>query len=354
MTATQVRPIEWLASGRLRLLDQRLLPGREAYLELEAAHDVSEAIRDMVVRGAPAIGIAAAYGVALAARRAFAVDGGGRPAVEQAIAELGQSRPTAVNLAWALRRMHDRLVVAEDARAADLLLQEARAIHEEDVAQNRAMAEAGARLLDGGSVLTHCNTGSLATGGYGTALGVIRTAWAQGRISHVYATETRPWLQGARLTVWELARDRIPATLLVDSAAAQLIRARRIGWVIVGADRVAANGDVANKIGTFALALAARQLGARFMVVAPGSTLDPELASGEDIPIENRAPDEIWRSTGALEWPAGVDVYNPAFDVTPAALVDALVTERGVVERPDRSRMQRLFDSAAGDSGVVR
>jgi methylthioribose-1-phosphate isomerase len=259
---------------------------------------------------------------------------------------LAASRPTAVNLFWALARMRACIASAEG-DPLPALLAEARAIHDEDIQANRRMGELGAALLtDTTGVLTHCNTGSLATGGYGTALGVIRSGWATGRIRSVFADETRPWLQGARLTAWELVRDGIPVTLLADSAAAQLMRAGRVQWVIVGSDRIAANGDVANKIGTYSLAVNARHHGVRFMVVAPTSTVDMQIASGADIPIENRDPAEVLALGGQRVAAPGAEAWNPAFDVTPAELVDAIVTERGVVERPTAAKMAELMRPA--------
>src|SRR6185437_14210494 len=258
-----IRAVQW-RGNHLRLLDQRRLPHAEVWLDCRGADEVAQAIRDLVVRGAPAIGIAAAWGVVLAAQRG--------DDLEAALAGLRAARPTAVNLMWALDRMRARISAGANAQA---LANEAQTIQDEDLVANRRMGELGAALIEPGSgVLTHCNTGSLATAGYGTALGVIRAGVAGGRIRHVYAGETRPWLQGARLTMWELARDGIPATLIADSAAAHLMREHRLQWVIVGADRIAANGDVANKIGTYQLAISARHHGARFMVVAPSSTVD--------------------------------------------------------------------------------
>lgn len=338
-TEPGVVALRW-SGDRLLLLDQRRLPMEEAWLELQTVPDVVAAIRDMAVRGAPAIGIAAAYGVALSARRYR-----DKPAILADIAALAAARPTAVNLHWALARMRRRL---EQGGAAGELLDEARAIHREDYEQNLAMGRLGAALIRGpAKVMTHCNTGALATGGHGTALGVIRTAFAAGDVAAVFATETRPWLQGSRLTAWELARDRIPATLITDSAAALVMAKQTIDWVIVGADRIAANGDTANKIGTYSLAVLAREHGARFMVVAPTSTLDMQLASGADIPIEERGGDELWRAASTAALPADLNVYNPVFDVAPARLIDAIVTERGVVERPDAERMQATFGSEA-------
>ncbi len=338
-----VRAVVWRENA-LELLDQRLLPTVERYQRLANMVDVAQAIRDMVVRGAPAIGIAAAYGVVLAARARYAEDPERwRLAIGSDLAALAAARPTAVNLCWALRRMERAIARSSGDPAVDLLA-EARAIHEEDIAANRRMGQLGAALLgECGAVLTHCNTGSLATGGYGTALGVIREGYAAGLVERVYADETRPWLQGARLTAWELVRDGIPVTLLADGAAAALMREGRVRWAIVGADRIAANGDVANKIGTYHLAVAARYHGVRFMVVAPSSTVDMNLACGRDIPIEQRAAEELLTLAGQPVAAAGADVWNPSFDVTPTALVDALVTERGVVLAPDGEKMARLM-----------
>jgi methylthioribose-1-phosphate isomerase len=339
MTFNTLETLRW-DGETLTVLDQRRLPGETRWLRATSVDEVIDAIRTMAVRGAPAIGIAAGYGAVLAARA--------RPGFDAAtwshdLERLAAARPTAVNLRWAIERMRRVAAAAgPDPRAA--LEREAGTLRAEDLAQNRAMGEAGARFIAPGSrVLTHCNTGALATGGWGTALGVVRSAWAQGRIERVFATETRPWLQGARLTAWELAQDGIPVTLIVDSAAAATLRGERLGWVLVGADRIAANGDVANKIGTYALALAARALGARFMVVAPSGTVDLTVADGAAIPIEDRGPDEVWRAVGGAPLPAGLEIANPSFDVTPAELVDVLVTEKGVLERPDRESMARLF-----------
>ena len=341
-----VRAVVWREDA-LELLDQRLLPTVERYRRLTSAADVAQAIRDMVVRGAPAIGIAAAYGVVLAARARYAVDAAGwRTTIGSDLATLAAARPTAVNLFWALRRM-ERAIACSSGDPVAALLAEARAIHEEDLAANRRMGQLGAALLgERGAVLTHCNTGSLATGGYGTALGVIREGYAAGLIERVYADETRPWLQGSRLTAWELVRDGIPVTLLADGAAAALMREGRVRWAIVGADRIAANGDVANKIGTYHLAVAARYHGVRFMVVAPASTVDMNLISGAAIPIEQRAPEELLTLAGQSVAAVGAEAWNPSFDVTPAALVDALVTERGVVRTPDAAKMMQMMVEA--------
>jgi len=331
-----VRAVLW-QGDHLRLLDQRLLPREEAYVDCRSAEEVAQAIRDLVVRGAPAIGIAAAWGVVLAARS-------GRDGLDAAIARLRAARPTAVNLMWALDRMQRALARGAD---ADALAAEARAIQDEDLAANRRMGELGAALIESGSgVLTHCNTGSLATAGFGTALGVIRAGVGAGRIARVFAGETRPWLQGARLTIWELLHDAIPATLVADSAAAHLMSTGQVQWVVVGADRIAANGDTANKIGTYQLAIAARHHGVKFMVVAPSSTIDMATADGHAIEIELRSPDELFGYAGQRTVAEGALAWNPVFDVTPAALIDAIVTERGVVERPDAARMAAVFGGA--------
>ena len=346
---TRVRALEW-SHGRLRLLDQRLLPQREHYLELEQVCAVAQAIRTLVVRGAPAIGIAAAYGVVLAARAAWRQNGPAwRRTLQEALQELQNARPTAINLAWAVARMWTvckQLREGNDPEAE--LLQAARNIHHEDADACRRMGAAGAaRIQEPCAVYTHCNTGSLATGGCGTALGVIRYAHAAGHIHLVYAGETRPWLQGSRLTAWELTQDRIPLRLSADAAAASLMRRGEISWVITGADRVAANGDVCNKIGTYPLALAARQHGIRFMVVAPTSTIDPHTATGEGIPIENRPAHELTHFAGQLIAPSTVPAHNPVFDITPAELVDFLVTERGTLRRPDRKSLAALLPTPA-------
>ncbi len=339
-----IRAVSW-EDGALHLLDQRLLPTQEKYLRLDDSAAVAAAIREMVVRGAPAIGISAGYAAVLAARNRFAASAAGwRTGFEQDLAVVQQARPTAVNLQWALQRMRAKAAGLEG-DPVPALLEEARAIHHEDIRANRSMGELGAAFIEAGSaVLTHCNTGSLATGGYGTALGVIRSAWAGGRLTGVFADETRPWLQGARLTAWELVRDAIPVTLLVDGAAAHLMKQGRVQWVIVGSDRIAANGDVANKIGTYSAAVAARYHGVKFMVVAPSSTVDMGVASGGEIPIEMRPASEVLELGGRGVAAAGAEAWNPAFDVTPAELVDVIVTERGVVEQPDTAKMAALME----------
>lgn len=341
-----IRPVLW-QDGQVVLLDQRRLPGEVSWIRCDSSEAVAEAIRAMVVRGAPAIGIAAAYGAVLAVREAQAGAPGAwmRP-LDAALQRLEAARPTAVNLHWALQRQR-RCLDRAPADPAAALLAEAHAIAEEDLAANRRMGELGAALItEPGGVLTHCNTGSLATAGYGTALGVIRSAWSAGRITAVYAGETRPWLQGARLTAWELQQDGIPVTLLADAAAPALMRSGAVRWVVVGADRVTANGDVANKIGTYALAVAARHHGVGFMVVAPRSTVDMALPHGDAITIETRAADELLAVRGHPVAAPGAGAWNPVFDITPAQLVDALVTEAGVIRNPDAERMQTLFGDA--------
>ncbi|MEY2699973.1 MAG: hypothetical protein RIQ52_728 [Pseudomonadota bacterium] len=340
-----LRALIW-RDDRLEVLDQRRLPDQALYDCYDSVEGVADAIYSMRVRGAPAIGIAAAYGAVLAARRRVAGhDADWHAGLEQDFELLAAARPTAVNLHWALARARQLLAAVRPARedVVARLLELAHTLHAEDLAANLAMGAAGADVIQGAcGVLTHCNTGSLATGGHGTALGVIRTAWQRQQLQAVYATETRPWMQGARLTVWELAQDGIPVTLLADSAAAWLMRSGRIQWVIVGADRIAANGDTANKIGTYALAVLARQHGVRFMVVAPSSTLDAATSSGDAIVIEERDPSELllpaYQHDDSL-----VSAWNPVFDVTPAELIDAIVTERGVVLHPDAQRMQALL-----------
>lgn len=332
--------LRWADDDSLEILDQRRLPLSESYLRLRSAAEVADAIRTLAVRGAPAIGCAAAYGVAVEAIRCRHLSSEAfESALRHGFDVLAASRPTAVNLFWALERMRTALPAAEPKTApltiADALLAEAHRILEEDVAANRRMGEFGAALVpDGARILTHCNAGALATAGHGTALGVIRSAVAQGKRVSVFANETRPVLQGARLTAWELHRDGIPATLLPDVAAGHLMATRGIDLVIVGTDRVAANGDVANKIGTYPVATLARRHAVPFYVASPLSTIDFSLPTGAQIPIEEREPAEV-TGYGSERWaPAGIAVFNPAFDVTPAELVSAIITEAGVVHRP--------------------
>ncbi|MEO6226478.1 MAG: S-methyl-5-thioribose-1-phosphate isomerase [Thermomonas sp.] len=341
----RIRPIRWMGKS-LELLDQRKLPFAVEYRNCDSSDKVAAAIHDLTVRGAPAIGIAAAWGVVLASHQIEAPDGAeAAHKLQPAMDRLNAARPTAVNLAWALARMRRALGEAgTDWREG--VEREARAIETEDLAANRAMGSLGAALMDAGTgVLTHCNTGSLATAGFGTALGVIRAGVAEGRIARVFAGETRPWLQGARLTAWELQQDGIDATLIADSAAAHLMKTGQVQWVVVGADRICANGDVANKIGTYQLAISARHHGVKFMVVAPSSTVDMGTSSGDLIEIEERDPGELFGVGGSRTVAEGIAAWNPVFDVTPYALIDALVTEKGVVEQPDAARMQAMFGS---------
>jgi len=320
-----VEPIRW-KGDRLELLDQRLLPDQTVYIACRTAAEVAQAIRDMVVRGAPAIGCAAAFGVVLS---------NGSP---ESYEVLAKSRPTAVNLFWAL----DRMRKAKDLRA------EAEAIFTEDIAANRAMGKLGAELIPRKArVMTHCNTGALATAGHGTALGVIRSS--KNKSISVVACETRPYLQGARLTAYELMQEGIPCTLITDSMAGHLMSRGEVDVVVVGADRIAANGDVANKIGTYPLAVLAKRHGIPFYVAAPLSTFDPKIPNGSRIPIEERPADEVTGYRGSRWAPEGVAVRNPAFDVTPAELITGIITERGIVRKPTRARVKSLLSrSPAG------
>nr|VFJ92760.1 MAG: methylthioribose-1-phosphate isomerase [Candidatus Kentron sp. LFY] len=344
-----VTHIRWRNEG-LDLLDQRVLPSRLEIVTCTTAREVETAIRDMVVRGAPAIGVSAAYGVVLAARERYRTNPNvWKREIEADLARLGKARPTAVNLAWALERMSSLVARTHiDGDPEAVLLHEAKRIHDEDIAGNLEMGRLGAALIqEPCAVITHCNAGALATGGYGTALGVIRCGFSEGNIRMVYADETRPWLQGARLTAWELAQDGIPVTLLVDGASACLMSSQATGeniaWAIVGADRIAANGDVANKIGTYPLAIGARHHGVRFMVVAPTSTIDRNVPNGDAIPIEMRAEQEVLSFASHPIAPGNVTAWNPVFDVTPADLVDVIVTEAGVIEKPDTGKIAALM-----------
>jgi methylthioribose-1-phosphate isomerase len=333
--------------GSVVLVDQRLLPEQEVYVRCRTSQEVAAAIRDMAIRGAPAIGVAAAYGLVLSARGGAEADGGVDREFERARADLARTRPTAVNLFWALDRMGRRFAAARKAGeqgVAAALLEEARAIEEEDLAACRRMGDLGADLIpEGARLLTHCNAGALATAGYGTALGVVRSAARQGKLRAVLADETRPYLQGARLTAWELMRDGIPTTLIADSVAGAMMSRGEVDVVVVGADRIAANGDVANKIGTYTLAVLARENGIPFYVAAPVSTIDLSTASGDGIPIEERAPEEVTHHGGRRLAPEGVGVRNPAFDVTPHRYVTAIVCERGVARPPYAESLARFF-----------
>ena len=343
-TDHKVKAVIW-RNDKLSLLDQRLLPEKELYLEIDSVEKAADAISSMVVRGAPAIGVTAAYAIVLAARSRFADDPEEwKVLIQDDLAKLAAARPTAVNLRWAIKQMHS-CIEGISGNPEDTLLAQAKAIHQEDIDANVKMGQMGIQYLEPQSqVLTHCNAGALATGGYGTALGVVRAGYRAGRIRNVYADETRPWLQGARLTAWELAKEGIPVTLIPDSAAAHLMKLRHFDWVIVGADRIAANGDAANKIGTYSLAVNARHHGVKFMVVAPTSTVDMEMPSGEQIPIENRDESEVLTMAGHKLSPTGVAALNPVFDVTPADLIDVIVTEKGVVERPGVGSLAKLFE----------
>ncbi|HTI64128.1 MAG TPA: S-methyl-5-thioribose-1-phosphate isomerase [Gemmatimonadaceae bacterium] len=336
MELSPIAAIRWSDDEHgVRVLDQRFLPAAEVYRDLHAVDEICDAISTLAVRGAPAIGIAGAMGLALALDDPDVAGNDPLARLEQAAAQIRGTRPTAVNLGWALDRM---LVVARSAGARKLaraLRDEATRILEEDRAMCRRLGELGAELIaDGARVLTHCNTGALATGGIGTALAAVYVAAEQGKRVHVYADETRPLLQGSRLTAWELERARIPVTLLVDGAAAALMGAGLVDACFVGADRIATNGDVANKIGTYGLAIVARRHDVPFYVVAPGSTFDPGTCRGEDIVIEERAADEVRRGFGAATAPDDVDVFNPAFDVTPAELITAIVSDRAIHRPP--------------------
>jgi len=340
-----IRPVLW-ENNKLKLIDQRILPNTFEHIYYDDIKEVAQAITDMVVRGAPAIGDTAAYGVVLAARTQFQKDTNNwRTNIAADLEHLKQARPTAVNLVWAVNRMQGVINTIDNGIDPEpVLLAEANSILEQDIAANYKMGEMGASLLGANiNVLTHCNAGALATGGYGTALGVIRAGFAIGKIERVYADETRPWLQGARLTAWEMVQESIPVTLLADGAAAHLMKQGKVQWVIVGSDRIAANGDVANKIGTYSAAVAARHHGIKFMVVAPTSTVDMATENGELIPIENRSSTEVLACGGQCIAPEGAEAWNPAFDITPAELVDAIVTENGIVESPNAEKMAAMM-----------
>jgi methylthioribose-1-phosphate isomerase len=348
-----VKTIEWVggADGAARIIDQTLLPAELRYLDITDVETMWEAIKVLRVRGAPAIGIAAAFGLYLAIRDSRTADAAGFKAeVDKAADYLASSRPTAVNLFWALKRI--QALVADDVAdngelpvpsIKELMLAEAISMIDEDNAVCRAIGECGAPLLTGDGVLTHCNAGGLATAQWGTALAPIYVAAEQGRHIHVYADETRPLLQGARLTAWELHQAGIPVTVITDNMAATVMSQGKISAVIVGTDRVAANGDVANKIGTFGVAILAREFGIPFYVAAPTSSIDMSLASGDLIPIEERKPEEVTEGFGKRTAPTGVGVYNPAFDVTPHRYVTALITEKGLVRPPFDMQLKSLF-----------
>jgi methylthioribose-1-phosphate isomerase len=335
-----IAPVRW-SEGRLVLLDQTVLPERETERAYERWEEVADAIRALVVRGAPAIGVAAAFGVVLAARQSRAGTADDLLVeLETAIKGLAATRPTAVNLFWALERMRRVAAVGRSLTPDELrarLLAEAQAIRDEDIAANRAMGRHGAELVPPGArILTHCNAGALATAGYGTALGVVRAAHAEGKVALVWVDETRPVMQGSRLTAWECLREGIPHRLIADVAAASVMARGEVDLIVTGADRIAANGDTANKIGTYSLAVLAAHHRVPFYVAAPYSTIDPTLASGAEIPIEERDGGEVRRVGAQQTAPGGSPVFNPAFDVTPARLIAAIITERGVVRPPYR------------------
>lgn len=343
------RTIEW-RDGAVILLDQRRLPEDEVYLELRGPEEVAQAIRDMAVRGAPAIGVAAALGMALAAQDIKAEDG---PEFLERLRPFGElfvrTRPTAVNLRWALNRLFTRVqdMLGEGPqRIRSAILEEAHLIFIDDVLTNVAIGETGVELVpEQATILTHCNAGALATAGYGTALGVVRSAHRRGLVLNVIADETRPFLQGARLTAWELQKDGIPVTVITDSMAGYFMRRQEISLVIVGADRIAGNGDVANKIGTYNLAVLSRHHQIPFYVAAPLSTFDPSLADGDSIPIEERDPDEVLRWGGAWLAPVGVPARYPAFDITPHHFITGIITERGILKPPFSQQIARLLSS---------
>jgi methylthioribose-1-phosphate isomerase len=343
-----IQTLEWTEQG-VRFLDQTKLPTEETYVTARTYEQVADVIRTMVVRGAPAIGVAAGMGIALGVKNSRA----------ETVAELkkefdlickaiGETRPTAVNLFWAIRRMQDKfetLRIRSMPQIKQALIEEAQRMHAEDIAANQAMGRHGATLMPAsGGVLTHCNAGALATAGYGTALGVIRAAVEQGKKIHVYADETRPFLQGSRLTAWELMKDGIPTTVISDNMAGAMMRQGKIAAIVVGADRIAANGDVANKIGTYTVAVLAKEHGIPFYVAAPISTVDLATADGSGIPIEQRSAKEVTHIAGRQMVPDGVAVENPAFDVTPAKYVSAIITERGIAKAPYEESLKKLAE----------
>ena len=341
-----IQTLEWTDSG-VRFIDQTKLPTEETYVTCKTYTQVADVIRNMVVRGAPAIGVAAAMGIALGVKASKAENGGDlKHEFDQICDVMGKTRPTAVNLFWAIRRMQEKfemLRVRPLAQIKQALIDEAQRMHAEDIAANQAMGRHGATLMPAsGGVLTHCNAGALATCGYGTALGVIRAAVEQGKKIHVFADETRPFLQGSRLTAWELMKDGIPTTVISDNMAGALMKQQKINAIVVGADRIAANGDVANKIGTYSVAVLAKEHGIPFYVAAPLSTVDFETADGSGIPIEQRDGKEVTHIAGRQMVPDGVEVENPAFDVTPAKYVTAIVTERGIARAPYGESLRRL------------
>jgi methylthioribose-1-phosphate isomerase len=341
-----IQTLEWTTEG-VRFFDQTKLPTEEVYVNCTTHQQVADVIRNMVVRGAPAIGVAAAMGIALGVKNSKAENGAELKKDFDEICEaIRQTRPTAVNLFWAIRRMQDKfekIRVQQISQIKQSMIEEAQRMHAEDIAANQAMGRHGATLMPAsGGVLTHCNAGALATAGYGTALGVIRAAVEQGKKIHVYADETRPFLQGSRLTAWELMKDGIPTTVISDNMAGAMMKQGKIGAIVVGADRIAANGDVANKIGTYTVAVLAKEHGIPFYVAAPISTVDLETPDGSKIPIEQRNAKEVTHIAGKQMVPDGVGIENPAFDVTPAKYVAAIITERGIARAPYEGSLSKL------------
>ena len=347
-----IQTLEWTENG-VRFIDQTKLPTEETYVTCKTYEQVADVIRTMVVRGAPAIGVSAAMGIALGLKNSKAENVEElKRELDQICEVLGQTRPTAVNLFWAIRRMQEkfeRIRIRPIAQIKRELIEESLRMHAEDIAANQAMGRHGATLMPNqGGVLTHCNAGALATAGYGTALGVIRAAIEQGKKIHVYADETRPFLQGSRLTAWELMKDGIPTTVISDNMAGVMMQQGKIGAIVVGADRIAANGDVANKIGTYTVAILAKEHGIPFYVAAPISTVDLACADGSGIPIEQRNAREVTHIGGKQMVPDGVEVENPAFDVTPAKYVAAIITEKGIARAPYRESLSQLAGQEAG------
>ncbi|MBS1849930.1 MAG: S-methyl-5-thioribose-1-phosphate isomerase [Acidobacteria bacterium] len=341
-----IETLEWTDSG-VRFIDQTKLPTEETYVVCKTYEQVADVIRDMIVRGAPAIGVSAAMGIALGVQNSKAENGGDLKRDFDKICDvIGKTRPTAVNLFWAIKRMQEkfeRIRVRPIPQIKQELIDEAKRMHAEDIAANQAMGRNGATLMPAsGGVLTHCNAGALATCGYGTALGVIRAAVEQGKHIHVYADETRPFLQGSRLTAWELMKDGIPTTVISDNMAGAMMRQGKINAIVVGADRIAANGDVANKIGTYSVAVLAKEHSIPFYVAAPFSTIDLDTPTGEGIPIEQRNAKEVTHIAGRQMVPEGVGVENPAFDVTPAQYVTAIITELGIARAPYTEALKKL------------
>jgi methylthioribose-1-phosphate isomerase len=353
-----IRTLEWTNQG-VRFIDQTRLPMEEVFVTCGTYQEVATAIRDMIVRGAPAIGVAAAMGIALGVKQSTAPDIASlRTEFGQICRIMGQTRPTAVNLFWAIRRMQQTFEAAAPQGVHQVkvnLVDEAQKMLVEDIAANEAMGRHGATLMpSSGGVLTHCNAGALATCGYGTALGVIRSAIESGKKLHVFADETRPFLQGSRLTAWELMKDGIQTTLIADNMAGAMMRQGKIKAVIVGADRIAANGDVANKIGTYSVAVLAKEHGIPFYVAAPWSTVDMNMPDGEGIPIEQRSAREVTHHAGKQVAPDGVLVENPAFDVTPNKYITAIVTERGIAKAPFADSLRELAQAVLGLAGTRR